>query len=275
MRHIIPTLFLLALARATAAAQCSDADKKALEAFDKAWSEATTRGDRAQLQTIIADDFASATLTGTVNKTATIDVAVATAERNRANPQSVARTTYDNYVITCTPVSGTVTHRNTITSTVNGREQTTYSRSVHVMEKRSGRWQVVSNAGHPLTDAQILTYLEQDWNEAIKKRDAAWIERNYLDDATDVSSASGNLQTKAQAIADLRRADPGVVESLELSEVVVRIDGNAAVVTGVYRDRGREDDGKPYDRRVRFTDIWLKRDGRWMVWATQGTPIRQ
>jgi len=273
MRRVIPTLVLLALAQATAAAQCSDADKKALEAFDKAWSEATTRGDRAQLLQIFADDYAGATLTGTVNKSTAIDDAVRAAERNRANPQNVPRTAYDNYVIACTPVSGTVTHRNTITSTVNGREQTTYSRSVHVFEKRGGRWQVVSNAGHPLTDAQILTYLEQDWNEAIKKRDAGWIERNYLDDATDVSSETGNLQTKAQTVSDLRRPDKAVVEALELSEVAVRIEGNTAVVTGVFRDRGRDDAGKPYDRRVRFTDTWLKRDGRWMVWATQGTVI--
>ncbi|HEY7567643.1 MAG TPA: hypothetical protein VH762_08730 [Gemmatimonadaceae bacterium] len=54
-------------------AQCSDADKKALEAFDKAWSDATANGNRAPLQSILADDFASATLTGTVNKAATID----------------------------------------------------------------------------------------------------------------------------------------------------------------------------------------------------------
>ena len=171
MKQLLASLLVLTAAPFPSLAQCSDADKKALEAFDKAWSEATTSGNRAQLQTILADDFASATLTGTVNKTATIDGAVATAERTRANPQSASRTIYDNYVITCTPVVGTVTHRNTIMTTVNGKEQTTYSRSVHVMEKRGGRWQVVSNAGHPLTDAQIVLYLESDWNEAIKKHE--------------------------------------------------------------------------------------------------------
>lgn len=270
-RLLIATVSLtLAL---SADAQCSDADKKALEAFDKAWSEATTRGDRAQLQTMFADDYAGATLIGTVSKAAAIDGAVRTAELNRANPQAAVRTIYDNYIITCTPVSATVTHRNTITSTVGGREQTTYSRSVHVMERRAGRWQVVGNAGHPLTDAQILMYLESDWNEAIKKRDATWLERNLLDDATDVSSRTGALQTKAQAVAEMRRADRSVVESLELSEMAVRVDGNTAVVTGVYRDRGRDDQGRPYDRRVRFTDTWLKRDGRWQVWAAQGTTI--
>ncbi|HJU75865.1 MAG TPA: nuclear transport factor 2 family protein [Gemmatimonadaceae bacterium] len=253
--------------------QCADADKKALEAFDKAWSEATTRGDRAQLQGFFADDYEGATLIGTVNKTAAIDGAVRAAELNRANPQGAPRTIYDNYVITCTPVSATVTHRNTITTTVNGRDQITYSRSVHVLEKRGGRWQVVGNAGHPLTDVQILTYLESDWNEAIKRHDATWLERNMLDDATDVSSRTGAIQNKAQAVAEMRR-DKSVVESMELSEVAVRVDGNTAVVTGVYRERGRDEQNRPYDRRARFTDTWLKRDGRWQIWAAQGTAIQ-
>ncbi len=272
MRHIIATLCLLASAPATAAAQCSDADRKALEAFDKAWSEATTRGDRAQLLQIFADDYAGATLTGTVSKATAIDDAVRAAERNRANPQSVPRTAYDSYVIACTPVSATVTHRNTITSTVNGRDQTTYSRSVHVFEKRGGRWQVVSNAGHPLTDAQVLTYLENDWNEAIKKHDTSWLERYLADDATDVSSRTGALLSKAESIADMRN-DKRVIDAIDMSETAVRVDGDIAVVTGVFRDRGRDEQGRSYDRRVRFTDTWVKRDGRWLVWATQGTTI--
>lgn len=273
MKQLFASLLMLTASSAPVIAQCSDADKRALEAFDKAWSEATNKGDRAQLQTILADDFASATLTGTVNRATTIDNAVATAERNQANPQNVARTTYDNYVITCTPVVGTVTHRNTITTTVNGKDRTTYSRSVHVMEKRGGRWQVVSNAGHPLTDAQIVLYLENEWNEAIKTHDASWIERNYADDATDVSARTGGLLNKAAAIADAR-SDKSAVESIEMIEANARVDGNTAVVVGIFRDRGRDDQGQPYDRRVRFTDTWIKRDGRWLVWASQGLVMR-
>jgi hypothetical protein len=31
--------------------------------------------------------------------------------------------------------------------------------------------------------------------------------------------------------------------------------------------------GAAFDRKVRFTDTFVKRDGRWLVWATQGTAI--
>lgn len=271
MRRLLAPVILGLAATSPAAAQCSNAEKQALEAIDHAWSEATSRGDRAQLQSIIADDYEGATITGTVNKATTIDDAVRAAERNRANPQAVPRTLYGNYVITCTPNSAVVTHLNTIIATVNGREQTNYSRSVHVFEKKGGRWHVVGNAGHPLTDAQVLLYLESAWNDAIKARDVAWLERNLADDATDILR-TGALLNKAASIASLK-SDKSTIESMELSEMSTRMEGNTAVVTGVYRERGRDEQGRPFDRRVRFTDTWIKRDGRWQVWASQGSLI--
>ena len=69
------------------------------------------------------------------------------------------------------------------------------------------------------------------------------------------------------------KTDKSVRESTELSETSVRVDGNMAVVTGVNRVKGRDEQGRSFDRRVRFTDTFIKRDGRWQVWATQGTTI--
>jgi ketosteroid isomerase-like protein len=182
----------------------------------------------------------------------------------------VPKVVYGHYVISCTPTSAVVTHRNEVTSTVGGKEQTSYSRSVHVLEKRGGRWQVVSNAGHPLNDSAILAYMERDWNDAFIRRDRGWFDRNYADDASFVQ-ASGVLMNKADAIADAT-ADKGL-QSLELSEVAIRVDGNAAVVTGVNRARGRDTQGRSMDYRLRFTDTFVKRDGRWLVWASQATRI--
>lgn len=272
MRRLMAGIIAVMAVSSTASAQCSDADRKALEEFDRAWGAATTRGDRAHLQSVYADDYSGTTLTGTAGRSSAIDDAVRQADANKANPMGVPRVAYGNYIITCTPNSATITHRNASTSTVNGQERTTYSRSVHVLEKRGGRWQVVGNAGHALDDAAVLLYMESDWNEADMKHDVAWFERNYADDATDVSSQTGAIGSKASVIAS-RKADKSVTESAELSETSVRVQGNFAVVTGVNRVRGRDDQGRPFDRRVRFTDTFIRRDGRWQVWATQGTTI--
>ncbi|MFN2398878.1 MAG: nuclear transport factor 2 family protein [Gemmatimonadaceae bacterium] len=273
MQRVLAAALLVLVTSASAYAQCTDADRKKLEEFDTAWGEAGIRGDRAFLQNVYADNYMGLGSGATLAKAQTIDNTVRDAERSKANPQDAPKVTADHYIIACTPNSATITHRNTVMAKVDGKEQTFYSRSVHVLEKRGDRWQVVSNAGHALDDAGILLYMERDWNEASRKRDAAWFERNYASDASDISSRTGEIHSKAEEIASMK-TDKSVVESLELSELNVRIEGTAAIVTGVNHVKGRDEQGKAFDRRVRFTDTFVKRDGRWQVWATQGTPTK-
>jgi ketosteroid isomerase-like protein len=270
MRTLVVAMCLTGVVSLPLHSQCSDAERKRLEEVDRAWGDATQRGDRAALESIIATDFVGAAPTGTVSRASTIDGAVQAAAATRASPAAAPRLTYDHYVITCTPNTGTVTHRNVVTTNVDGRERTSYSRSVHTFERRGGRWQVVGNAGHTLDDSFTVLYLENDWSRAIRNHDAAWVERNFAADATDISD--GTVRNKAQAIEAMRN-DRSVVESDEMSEVGVRVDGNAAVVTGIYRIRGRDASGKPFDHRHRFTDTWIKRDGRWLMWASQGATL--
>ena len=272
MRTRLLALMMAAASSAAPAQPCSDAEKTRLREFDLAWSEATRRGDRAQLEAIFADDFASTDITGTVNKATVIDAAMRAAEQTKASGHVPPPTIYDSYVISCTPTSAVITHRAMATTTMNGKEQTSSFRSVHMLEKRGGRWQVVGNAGHTLSDEALLLYMESDWNEARKRKDIAWFDRNIADDATTVSSSTGALETKGQMLASMR-SDKSVIESIELLEPNVRVEGNVAVVTGINRHRGRDAEGKRFDRRIRFTGTFIKRDGRWLVWATQGTAI--
>lgn len=272
MRTLPMAILTILTASAPAAAQCSDVEKTKLKEFDLAWGEASTGGNRAHLLTVYADDYAGTTPTGTLGKATTIDNAVRQAERAKASTQPAPKVTYDNFIITCTPVTALVTHRNANTTTMGGREQTSYSRSVHVMEKRGGRWQVVGNAGHALDDAAVLLYMENDWNEAARKHDAAWFERNYAAGATEISARTGGLQTKSEVVASMK-TDKAVLDSLGLSEMSVRVDGDVAVVTGVNHVKGRDEQGKAFNMRARFTDTFIRRDGRWQVWATQSSII--
>ncbi len=272
MKRVLAVSLLIIAAATIAFGQCSDADKKKLEDFDRAWGEAGQRGDRAFLKNVYADNFVGVGAAGMIDKAQSINDAVKQAERDKANPQNAAKVTHDYYMITCTPNSATITHRNVITAKVGGKEQSFNTRSVHVLERRGDGWQVVSNAGHPLNDAGVLFYMEREWNDASKRGDVAWFERNYADDASDISSRTGALHTKEEEIASMK-TEKSVFDSLELSDMDVRVEGNTAIVTGINHVRGKDAQGKPFDRRTRFTDTYIKRDGRWQVWATQGTLI--
>jgi len=100
-----------------------------------------------------------------------------------------------------------------------------------------------------------------------------WTDRNYASFASDISSRTGGIETKSEAVASARSSKT-VYDAVELSDLVARVEGDVGVVTGVNRVRGKDDQGKVFDRRVRFTDTFIKRDGRWQVWATQGTVIQ-
>jgi ketosteroid isomerase-like protein len=254
-------------------AQCSEADQQKLIAFDKAWGEAGQRGDKAVLQNVYADNYMNTSVAGTITKAQAIENAVRAAERRSANPQPAAQTTPDNYIIACTPNTATITHRNVTVTPADGKEQTSYSRSVHFLEKRGGEWRVVSDAGGPLNDAGQLLYMEMEWSDADKKRDTAWFERNFADDYFGVSSLTGKLTTKAEDVADIKNRKE-VFDSAVASDMQVRVEGNTGVVTGIYHLKGRDDKGQPFDRRIRFTDVYVKKDGRWQVIGSQGTLIK-
>jgi len=268
MKSIIAVSFLIVWCTANVLAECSAADKKALEAFDRAWSVAGQTGDRAKLMAIYADDYAG--FPGMENKTSAINNTMQTFEENKANPSAVPQTEYGHYIVNCSPVSATVTHRNA-TKLANG--STVYSRSIHMLEKRGGNWVVVSNAGGPLNDAGTLWYLEQDWNNAVWKKDKAWFESNFASDYSGVSGTTGKLANKAQEVAD--NTDPGMTyDFVETTDMNIRVDGNTAIVTGVFHVRGKDAKNAAFDQRFRYTDVWIKRDGRWLAWASQGTLIK-
>jgi len=52
----------------------------------------------------------------------------------------------------------------------------------------------------------------------------------------------------------------------------VQVYGDAAVVTGIYRESGTNK-GKPYVIRSRYTDTWIKQKGVWLCVASHSTLI--
>ena len=108
-------------------------------------------------------------------------------------------------------------------------------------------------AVHAYDKAQV------DGNRAELER---WLADDYL-----LVNSSGQTETKAQLIADYTA--PGFkLEPFTIEQPVEKVWGDGAVMGGIATIRGT-DSGKPYEMRLRFADIWAKRDGRWQVTYTQ------
>ena len=63
-------------------------------------------------------------------------------------------------------------------------------------------------------------------------------------------------------------------QSLEVSDLNVRIYGNTAVATGATTVKGSYKD-QDISGTYRFTDTWVKRYGKWQVVASQATKVQQ
>lgn len=73
---------------------------------------------------------------------------------------------------------------------------------------------------------------------------------------------------KRGMIAEMKK-DKDTYTSARNGKMDVRVFGNAAVVTGSTREKGKDKDGKEFDRMFRWTDTWVERNGRWECVASQ------
>ena len=117
-----------------------------------------------------------------------------------------------------------------------------------------------------------IRVLETNWNDAYKRGDIAAM-NSLLANEFIITVEDGHTFSKAGYIAQLGGGTT-LVELSEMSDLKVRVHGNAAVVTGAYHEKGTIK-GKPYEYHDRFTDVWMNIDGRWQVIASHyGIPVQ-
>jgi ketosteroid isomerase-like protein len=123
---------------------------------------------------------------------------------------------------------------------------------------------VISLLAHAQDASKILA-MENAWNKAELHNDAAAVRLLLADDFV-MTVAEGAIFNKAQILASIRSKSyqPDVLES---SDMAVHSYGNTAVVTGAYHEKG-VDQGRPWERRGRFTDTWVYLEGRWQCVAS-------
>ena len=117
--------------------------------------------------------------------------------------------------------------------------------------------------------SQTLQAMEQAWLDAEKNNDAAAFEQIVADDWIAVNP-DGKSQTKAERAAEIKTAH---VVSATLGDMRVRVFGDTAVVTGTDDEITMTDGKKSSDHYV-WTDVFLKRNGKWLAVASQTAQIK-
>lgn len=117
--------------------------------------------------------------------------------------------------------------------------------------------------------------------DAVKAADAARFKAQTTNDFTALGQlladdlvythSSAAVDGKASFIESMRS---GTVkyESIESRDVQVRVYGTTAIINGAGRFRVTAR-GEKLDNQLRYTDVWVLKDGRWQMVSWQSTKI--
>lgn len=120
------------------------------------------------------------------------------------------------------------------------------------------------------SDQQILMALERRWNEAFYRKDVAFIETVLADEfmATYDDGSRGDKAKELALVAEFNQQ----VESAIQDEFTVKVYRDTAVVWFTLKLVGIKQ-GQKSELTLRYTDVWVMRDGRWQCVSTQSTRV--
>ena len=120
------------------------------------------------------------------------------------------------------------------------------------------------------SDQDVLIKLERGWNEAFYRKDVAFIERLLAEEFT-ATYDDGRIGDKATELGLVAAFDQNV-QSATPDEFAVRVYRDTAVVWFTLRLVGIKD-GQRSEMALRYTDVWIVRDGRWQCVSSQSTRV--
>ena len=87
------------------------------------------------------------------------------------------------------------------------------------------------------------------------------------------TSSGGKVGNKTTMLVEISK-DKNIYSSSVSEEMTVHLYGaDMAVVTGVARETGKTASGKPFSQAYRFTDTWVRRNGKWQCVAASALAV--
>lgn len=125
----------------------------------------------------------------------------------------------------------------------------------------------------PAADSALLAR-DSLWNALRLQGDAAALAPLLADDWL-LTHSDGRTQDKGDYLQELGRGARGgrVNTAITNEGVVVRVYGGTAVITGASVQSGIGADGQPFSGRFRFTRVWVRQDGAWVMAASHSSRL--
>src|SRR4030088_2344741 len=117
--------------------------------------------------------------------------------------------------------------------------------------------------------AQAVQKLERAWLDAHEQHDEKAMTAIVADDFI-ITFPDGSMQTKSQIITSLKSAGGGQRPSMKFhtEEGRARVYGDTVILTGLVVTEYQRDGQTMSKEQQRYTDTYVKRNGRWQVVAS-------
>ena len=117
----------------------------------------------------------------------------------------------------------------------------------------------------PKEAEQDVRRLERSWLDAYEKRDAAAMSAIVADDFT-ITFPDGSIQTKQQVVDSIKQPG-GPAMKFRTENVQSRVYGDTVILIGLVVSEWKQGDQLMSDRS-RYTDTYVRRNGKWQVVAS-------
>lgn len=123
------------------------------------------------------------------------------------------------------------------------------------------------------SEAAKIRALELQLTDSYKQRQIEQL-ASLLDEDFVITFEDGSTLSKTGYVSFM--ASPSDhIETAEMNDMKIRVHRTTAVVTGTYHEKG-DTKGQAYDYHDRFTDIWIKKNGKWKLAASHyAVPVKQ
>jgi ketosteroid isomerase-like protein len=133
--------------------------------------------------------------------------------------------------------------------------------------------QDLSGLGPQSNDIETISNIEQQLAKAWVGRERATIDAILAPEWL-VTDAAGRVLTKQQVMQESFDSADRKIDTMEIDDVTVRTFGDMAVATGRTRATGTYR-GTSSSVVLRFTDVFVRRGGRWQVVASHASTVHQ
>ena len=121
----------------------------------------------------------------------------------------------------------------------------------------TGPTQSTVSAGEAEKITEVLRKLSDSWGQSAVTKDTAFLKSIWADDFSYIG-ADGTVRDEEANLA-LYASSTDTYTSAGLTAFNVRVYGkNFAVTNGDDRYVGKDKDGKPFEKKGRFTNVWIR-----------------